>query len=103
MSNSGFNPKSRWDRHVPGTGDTFDTGQLNERIQVLAWFKNGKILPELFVWNNKEYKIEKITYNWQERRGQEIINYFSVNTNPDLYQISFNNTTCSWKIDKVIE
>ena len=105
MANSSFNPKSRWDRHIPEVKepDNQNPQDLNEKIDCLAWFKNGKILPVAFIWNNKEYKIKNITYNWQERRGRELINYFSVNTGTDLYQISFNNTSYSWKIDKIIE
>lgn len=104
MTQSGFNPKARWDRHIPEVKENENTGQeeLNEKIDCLALFKNGKILPVTFIWNNKEYKIKNITYNWQERRGQEVINYFSVNTGTGLYQISFNNSSFSWRIDKII-
>ena len=102
MSMSGFNPRARWDRNIPETDD-YSPEELNERIQVLAWFKNGKILPRQFVWNNKNYKIKEITYNWQEHKGREIINCFSVSTGNDLYQISFNNITYGWRINRKIE
>ncbi len=103
MNQQGFNPKARWDRHIPETDNDGHQEELNERINVLAWFQNGKIYPRLFLWNNKKYRIRNITYNWQERRGQELISLFSVSTDFDLYQISFNNTSFSWEIDKVIE
>ena len=105
MANSGFNPRARWDRHIPETeeSEAHNPRNLNERIDCLAWFRSGKIQPCSFVWNNKEYKIKKVNYNWQERRGQELISYFSVNTGGDLYQISFNNATYSWRLDKIIE
>ncbi|MDP2943690.1 MAG: hypothetical protein Q8N49_00225 [Candidatus Omnitrophota bacterium] len=102
MQQSGFNPKARWDRHVPQTNDD-DHQNLNECIDVIAWFKGGKIYPRVFIWNNKRYKIKTITYNWQERNGKEVINYFSVDTRGDLYQISFNNTSYGWKLNKIIE
>jgi hypothetical protein len=104
MAHSGFNPKARWDRHLPElNNDNFDPENLNERIEVLAWFKDAKIYPRIFVWKNKIYKIKKLTYTWQERQGQETISYFSVTTGIDLYQISFNNTSLSWKINKIIQ
>ena len=102
MSQSGFNPKARWDRHIPET-DNSCPDELNERIQVLAWFKKGKISPRQFVWNDKTYKIKEITYNWQEHQGREVISCFTVSTGIDLYQISFNNTTLSWRINRKIE
>lgn len=99
-----FNPKARWDRHVPRSEETDDNNQdLNEKIDVLAWFENAKIYPREFSWKGKIYKIKKINYNWQERLGSETLNCFSVDTGSDLYQISFNNTTYSWKIDKIIQ
>jgi hypothetical protein len=102
MKQSGFNPHARWDRHIPETSDTPPTGQLDEKIEVLAWFRGGKIQPQAFIWNNKEYKITHITYNWQERRGRELISLFSVSTGADLYQISFNNTSLGWRIEKIV-
>jgi len=103
MKPAGFNPKARWDRNIPETENhSYAPEQLNERIEVLAYFKAGKIYPRIFIWNNKKYKIRQITYNWQERLGQGIISYFSVSAGPDLYQISFNNTSLGWRIDKII-
>jgi hypothetical protein len=102
MSHSSFNHRARWDRHIPQTKD-YQPDELNERIQVLVWFKNGKILPRRFIWNNKKYKVREVTYNWQERQGRETINCFSVSTGADLYQISFNNITYGWRINKRID
>ncbi|MBU4472593.1 MAG: hypothetical protein KJ842_00335 [Candidatus Omnitrophica bacterium] len=102
MSQSGFNPKARWDRHIPQDSN-HDSSLLNERIQAIVFFKGGKIYPRRFIWNNKIYKVKAINYNWQERQGKEIINYFSVNTGSGFYQISFNNTTLGWRLDKIIE
>ncbi len=100
-----FNPKARWDRHIPETSAEHqeEPDILNEKIQVLAWFKGTKLIPRIFIWKNKSYKIKKITYNWQERQGKEIIIKFSVSTQANLYQISFNNTTLGWRLEKVIE
>ncbi len=99
-----FNPKARWDRNIPRQENNPEEncGSLDEKIDALVWFKNGKIFPRIFTWKQKKYKIKNISYTWQERRGQELITYFSVNTGIDLYQISFNNTIFSWRIDKVI-
>lgn len=103
MRPAGFNPKARWDRHIPeDDNQSQDSDQLDEKIEVLAYFKCGKIYPRSFIWNQQEYKIKQITYNWQERQGQVIISYFSVNTGLDLYQISFNNKSLGWRMNKII-
>ena len=102
MKQSGFNPQARWDRHIPETSDTSSEDQFPQAIEVLASFGHGKVSPRQFRWNNKTYLVQKVTYTWQERRGQERINNFSVSTGPDLYQISFNTTHCSWQLEKII-
>jgi len=102
MNQNSFNPKARWDRFEPEV-QGFNPEALDERIEVLALFKNAKITPKSFTWNNKEYPIEKVTYNWQERLGQALVSYFSVSSSGQIYQISFNNTTFRWQIDKLID
>ncbi len=101
MNQNSFSPKARWDRFEPEKLG-FDPEALNEKIEVLAYFKHAKIFPKSFLWHDKEYQIESVTYNWQERLGQALINYFSVKSSGQMYQISFNNTTFRWQIDKII-
>ncbi len=114
MKSAGFNPKARWDRHIPaqeaphprnsalrGVPEA-DSDCLSAKIEVLALFKAGKIYPQSFNWNNKIYQVQRITYNWQERCGTQIINYFTIACGDDLYQISFNNTSLGWRFNKII-
>lgn len=101
MRPNSFNPKARWDRFNPDA-ESGNPDEPKERIAVLAYFEHTKIFPRKFIWNNKEYLIENITYNWQARCGQATINYFSVLSAGQLYQISFNNTSYRWQLDKVI-
>lgn len=100
MNRPGFSPKARWDRPLPA--EETNPEEINEKIEVLAWFKNGQIQPKGFVWKDKKYKVERLTYHWQARCGSALISYFSVNTDSGLYQISFNNTSLSWQIDKAL-
>ena len=102
MNPNSFSPKARWDRFEPEKCG-FNADALNERIEVLANFKYAKIFPKSFIWNNKEYIIETITYNWQQRLGQALVNYFSVICAGQIYQISFDNSTFRWQIDKLIQ
>lgn len=102
MNQNGFSPKARWDRFEPEKCG-FNPDVLNERIEVLANFKHARIFPKSFIWHGKEYVIETITYNWQERIGQALVSYFSVLCADQMYQISFDNSTFRWQIDKLIQ
>jgi hypothetical protein len=103
MKSAGFNPYSRWDRNMPEGTSADPAGIENERISVLAWFRGTRIIPQRFEWKGKTYSIHTVTYTWQEHRGQELISYFAVNTDPDIYQISFHNRSFSWFLNKKIE
>ncbi len=102
MRQNSFSPRARWDRFQPDKESANMQEPLNERIDCLAYFKNSRIFPKSFTWNNREYQVETITYNWQERLGQALVNYFSVLCANQLYQISFNNSTFRWQIDKIL-
>ncbi|MFH1202309.1 MAG: hypothetical protein V1674_05410 [Candidatus Omnitrophota bacterium] len=92
-----FNHQARWDRPMP-----YDqAGSLNEKICVLALFKNGKIYPKVFYWKSKPYRIKNITYSWQVRLGEDIVSYFSVDAESGLYEISFSSRNFSWGLNKI--
>lgn len=93
-----FNPKARWDRELPQD----DSDLLDERISVYAFFDRGKLIPQYFIWRGNTHKIKHTTYFWQERNGKYLISFFSVDTGNDIYQLSFNNISFSWRLDKVI-
>jgi len=101
MKQQSFSPKARWDRHIPEDSNAAIPELLNEKIECLVLFKAAKIQPQMFTWRNRDYEIKTINYNWQERRGQEIVHYFSVSTGSDSYQISFNNTSLRWQVDRI--
>ena len=94
-----FNPKARWDRELPANGNDL----LNERISVHVFFDKSRIQPTRFIWNDQSYEIKDVTYFWQERQGAALISFFSVDTGSDIYQLSFNNRTFGWRLDKIIQ
>ncbi len=90
-----FNSDSRWDRQLPSQGYEEDM------IEVGALFKGGSIIPKAFIWKNRKYQIKEMTYHWQERRGVEVLYYFTVSDGSNLYQIYLNNRYMHWRLEKV--
>jgi len=93
-----FNPSARWNRDLPQN----QSDLLNEIISVSVFFDKGKIIPQSFIWRKNLHQIKQITYFWQERQGVELVSFFSVDTGVDIYQLSFNNTSFGWRLDKII-
>jgi len=89
-----FNPHARWDRHLPYDEQEADV------IEVGVIFKQGKILPSWFVWKDRKYTIQEITYHWTDKHGDEVFHFFSVTDGANLYQIYLNNKFMHWRLAK---
>ena len=59
-------------------------------------FRGKRVKPEWFVWRGREYRIEEITYSWQERKGRELYHYFTVTDGANVYQLAYNAQTLDW-------
>jgi hypothetical protein len=54
---------------------------VQEKIKVLAVFKDGTVFPHVFEWNGRRYKVDKVNLSYQEREGSSINYYFAVGSN----------------------
>src|SRR5438876_3818562 len=62
---------------VPGIPkDMFES--LNDHVDVLTSFTEGKLEPLRFRWKGSVVRIRKITGRWSRREGQALLRYFSV-------------------------
>ncbi len=87
-----FTNDSRWDRHTP------EQSHDEAVIDVGVIFKNGKMLPKTFVWQNRKYHIKEITYQWKETRGNEVLHFFTVTDGGNLFRIYLNNKYMHWRL-----
>jgi len=103
MNRTGFNPRARWDVPIKSNNHHQDNPEiLDVPIEVKAEFKGGRVFPLSFTLSNKKYPIERITYNWQVHQGQAVVHYFAVISAEVIYQISFNNTSLGWRLEKIL-
>ena len=75
--------------------------EINEPILVGAIFSAGRVVPRFFIWNNKKYQIEEVTYFWRSRIGSLPIFHFAVTSFGSVYEISYNLKTSKWYVEKV--
>jgi hypothetical protein len=74
---------------------------IEEPIQVGAIFKGSKIRPRWFIWKRRKYPIREITFRWKDRKGEEILLYFTVSDGVNIYEICFNQKNLNWFLSKV--
>lgn len=74
---------------------------INEKINVLALFKNGSIFPYIFSWQGEKKKIEKINLCYQEKDGSAINYYFAIESKGFIGKIKYNNCSMIWILEEV--
>ncbi|OGS20631.1 MAG: hypothetical protein A3J83_05605 [Elusimicrobia bacterium RIFOXYA2_FULL_40_6] len=73
---------------------------INEKIKVAAVFDDNKIKPKWFVRNGRKHAISEVTYTWHTKTGEDDILHFSVTDGSTLFEISYNQKTLKWNLDK---
>lgn len=72
---------------------------IDEKVNVLAAFSDGKITPKAIKWNGVVLKVDKVNLEYQEREGQSINYYFAINTeNNKNLKLKYNNEKLIWTI-----
>lgn len=77
---------------------------INEKIEVIAWFKEGKTTPIRFKWRNQAIKINQVIY--RDRKGSTVYNNLVINYQSELhgkiieYKLEYNTEGYNWKLLK---
>ena len=85
-----FSNDSRWDRHLPH--DVLE----EDVIEVGAVFRGGEVIPRCFIWKESKYHIQEVTYHWQDKRGGDVLHFFSVSDGVNLYLIHVYGNQSEW-------
>ena len=72
-----------------------------EQVEVDVVFGKRGIVPRLFIWKRRLHRVKNVTYVWHERKGEELIYYFSVTDGSTLYELSFHTKSLRWMLDRV--
>ena len=74
---------------------------IGQRVKTGAVFENEFITPKWFKWMDKKYDIKSVSMRWKSFHGSEVITHFSVTDGKNLYELSFNQKTLEWLLQKV--
>jgi hypothetical protein len=88
-----FNHQARWDRDLPG-----DSPVDAQAIEVFARFKKGRVIPLYFISAGGRFDIARINFCWSERKGKNLLYFFSVSDKSDTYQLCLDAENMSWRL-----
>ena len=75
---------------------------IGDKVKVLAAFENGKIIPKVFRWQNRDYKIKEINIVYQEREGRSVNYFFGVETvDGNIFKLKYNDEKLTWWVNEV--
>ena len=80
--------------------------RLSETVKVYAIynetgdgkFPHDKLRPVMFIWRNREYRVQEVTYVWRETQGQAEVYHFTVSDGANVFELSYNAKTLDWTI-----
>lgn len=73
---------------------------IGDKIDVLAKFSKGHLVPQSFTWNQQDYPIKKLIFSFQKQEGLTTFLYFSVIGQSSAYELEFNLKTFIWRLTK---
>lgn len=78
------------------------TQDLNDTIDVVTVFQEGRMAPVKFRWGGRTYPVTRVAYRWITRQGAYPIHHFSVAT-PDgqLCELALNTQSMQWSLLRV--
>jgi hypothetical protein len=74
-------------------------GINGKKIRLAAIFEPGKpVQPVWFELDRRKHTLQKPSYSWQDRVGDETLLHFAVSDGQALYEIVYNSTEQSWTL-----
>ena len=72
---------------------------VKEPIRVAVIFEPGRRLrPVWFGRKNQKYIVKEITYAWQERLGDKVLQHFTVTDGEALYELIYSAADGTWTL-----
>jgi hypothetical protein len=76
--------------------------EIDQPIDVIALFQEGKIIPVRLRWNERVIKIVRVTGTWKTSKGRSTIRHFAVvDKDSQFCQLSYRERTSEWFLDKI--
>jgi hypothetical protein len=75
---------------------------LNQPIEVLSVFAEGRLRPLRFKWRNQVVRVSRVTGEWDRQEGIGLVRYFAVLAeNSDYFELAYDVQQTRWRICRV--
>jgi hypothetical protein len=74
---------------------------LNEPVDVLTAFLDGRVRPLRFRWKGRVVRVSRVTGEWNRREGSNRLTYFSVEgAGAETYELCYDPRGPRWILCK---
>jgi hypothetical protein len=74
---------------------------LNQPVDVLTVFLEGRVRPLRFRWKGRVIRVKKVTGEWSRREGSHRLAYFSVESQgAESYELCYDPRGPNWTLCK---
>jgi len=74
---------------------------LNDPVDVLTAFVDGRIQPLRFRWQGRVVRVRKVTGRWTRREGMTVLQCFSVESgSADTYELCYDPRGPRWTLSR---
>ncbi|TMQ52104.1 MAG: hypothetical protein E6K73_03870 [Candidatus Eisenbacteria bacterium] len=74
---------------------------INDPVDMLTSFVDGKVEPLRFRWRGRVIRVRKITGRWSRRDGQSLLRYFSVEgSGSGTYELCYDPRVPRWILSR---
>ena len=78
---------------------TFES--LNDPVDVLTAFVDGRIRPLRFRWRGRVIRVHRVTGEWTRREGRSVLRYFSVESHAaDTFELCYDARGPGWILSR---
>lgn len=72
---------------------------LNDPVDVLSAFTEGRLQPLRFRWQGRVIRVSKVSGEWVRREGQALLRYFAVEAaGGETYELCFDPRGARWML-----
>ena len=72
--------------------------QVNEPIEVISKFAENKLIPVKFLWQGREFIVQKVNLTYSTWEGRSKIYYFAVSDSMNYFKLRFDSEKLSWTL-----
>ncbi len=86
---------------LPRVPDSARFESLNDTVDVLTVFVDGKVRPLRFRWQGRVVRVRKVSGEWSRREGQALLRYYAVESaSRETFELCFDPRGPRWILSR---